>query len=162
MKTIILIYLLVFAQLSHAQKAEADIELEKIDWSLGKVISKYEPKFSTIGNIYLIVCVLKNNRLADGVLLSKNGNTFDTTDLKKEDKQTLEIDLVKFAKQPDCTIIAPFVFVEDPKKTPNGQILYRSFIIDDLGKALYKITRNADKSIVLPMSKGEKNNIRTN
>ncbi|MBO9572988.1 MAG: hypothetical protein J7497_12405 [Chitinophagaceae bacterium] len=152
MKIIItlLIFLVSFFRLD-AQERVTDLGYKKLNTALGTVLNDWHPQFSHIGTIYFFVSTLHKSKLESSYLLLYRNGGFDTTIIRKiEDKKTLEQALLNFGVQ-EGIVVKPYIFIENPKRLPNDVILYREAVPDDLFEALYKITRNMPRSIVLPL-----------
>lgn len=154
--TIFLLSLLWFSTGLQAQERVTDLGFDKAWHTMNKVIAGYNLTYSHFGNIYFMVCSVRNGKLKKSqILFYKNGG-FDTTEIKESDRAILEPVLLHFVDREDRTIIAPYINIEDPKKLPTGTFLYRQSVPKDLSKALYLITRSSCQSIIFPLSEGLK------
>ena len=155
MKTAKLLFgILLFCASLQAQEQVTDLGFDKAKYSLGKVMDSYNPKHSHFGNIYFIVCQISNSKLKNGkILFLKNGG-FDTTEIRDNDLKSLEPVLLNYSNKEDMTIIAPYIYIKDPKRLPTNEFLYRESVPRDLTKALYLITRKNKRSIIFPVAEG--------
>ncbi|MBZ4192656.1 hypothetical protein [Niabella beijingensis] len=160
MKKLLMIYCFIMcSSCANAQEKVTDLGFNKLNYSLREVVPHYKLNSSHFGNIYFIFSTLQNKKLTNCYLLHFRNNGFDTIEVKSEDKKLLEPDLLNFTGSQDAVIVAPFVLIEDPKKLPSGEIMYRSFLLTDMSQALYMITRKIRNCIILPVAESVKTNI---
>ncbi|TXH22285.1 MAG: hypothetical protein E6Q95_02580 [Chitinophagaceae bacterium] len=131
-------------------------KLDSLSYASQKVMHNSDLSYGYPGKIYFLVSELGSNKIERSYILSPNSNFFDTVDLNSERIKILNPHLLDFVKGKQRTIISPFIFIENPKRGPNGNILYYDVVINNLFLALYNLTKDKTGSIILPINSSVK------
>lgn len=153
MKNVILnIAFLIYGLKGIAQNQVKDIELDSLCSSLENTIAKYKLDYSYVGEVYMIISDVRNEKIENSYILSSKNNLFDTIKITGEHQKLFESKMIRFANGKNVTIIAPFIYIENPKIGPNSNVMYYDILFKKIFEEIYKITKIKNQNIVLPPS----------
>ena len=155
---ILVVIFSMFLQNTYAQNLD-NRSLDSLNSIIEKVMDKSNLQYSFIGSVYFLIFKIENTTLKNTYVVSSNNNSFDSVPLNEDNSKLLQSNLPVYIRQKKETIIAPFVFIEDPKRGPNGNILYYDSVLNNLFFGLYYLTKGDAQNIILPLSSNIKQNV---
>lgn len=162
MKTSIAILLSSIFSISAKAQPPDSTCMKSLGSDMETLLSTYGLKHSYTGTVAFLVNDLKNSQLESSYWLVPTNNGFDTLKITDSHQKMLAPKLLCISAEPTVTIIAPVVLLEDPKKGPNGNIMYYDLTVNKLFQSLSAITGNSVKPIILPLNTGIKNTVIAN
>ncbi|WP_157558055.1 hypothetical protein [Niabella aurantiaca] len=135
-----LIAALLTSQVLQAQSNIPPGDLDSLNDCMSEVVADSELPYSYLGNIYMMVADLQAGQPVTLHMLKFNEGKVDTLEIKPSkhlDRARSKLANLRTAKR--ATLIAPFIFLEDPKKGVNGNILIYDIVLNRLFQCLFKI-----------------------
>ncbi|MCH5719630.1 hypothetical protein [Niabella hibiscisoli] len=154
----LIICLILFQLALKAQTAGKVASSDSLSFAVAALVSPLKLKHSYLGEAYFLIAELKDKQIKTACLLNA-GSASDTIVFERKDVEKLVPYLYAMGNGKETSFIMPIVYIEDPKRGPNGNVLLYDVTLHKIFAQLYKITRELNGAIVLPLEMGIKVNI---
>ncbi|SDD10357.1 hypothetical protein [Niabella drilacis] len=146
-----LVATLLIGRMLQAQSKIAPEDLDSLNYFIASVVADAELPHSYLGNIYAVAIDREGTQIVPR-LLQFSENKMDTLEIKPSKYlDRLKSILANTSTGKQTTLIAPFIFLENPKKGVNDNILVYDVVLNRLFQHLFRITNDKGGCILLPV-----------
>ncbi len=157
----LIVFFMHFQLMLRSQSIKSTPTSDSLSFAVAAFISGIDLKYSYVGETYFLVCEQKGGFVKKAYLLSGTAPG-DTLMVTEAHAKKIETHLPRSNKSGKVYFILPILFIEDPKRGVNGNLLIYDVAIHKIFSQLHQLTSRLQDAIVLPLETGTRFNIIAN